>query len=80
MRRSMRDSATKPSAWYALELDAIPEREVLGRYPYTLAAYADLHASPGNLEEARRYFESALEHQPSAAQQALLRRKRAALG
>jgi RNA polymerase sigma-70 factor (ECF subfamily) len=61
------------------ELDAIPEREVLGRYPYALAAYADLHASLGNLEEARRYLERALEHQSSPAQQALLRRKRAAL-
>jgi RNA polymerase sigma-70 factor (ECF subfamily) len=61
------------------ELDAIPEREVLGRYPYALAAYADLHVSLGNLEEARRYLERALEHQSSPAQQALLRRKRAAL-
>jgi RNA polymerase sigma-70 factor, ECF subfamily len=61
------------------ELDAIPEREVLGRYPYALAAYADLHASLGNLQEAQRYLERALEHQSSPAQQALLRRKRAAL-
>jgi len=61
------------------ELDAIPEREVLGRYPYALAAYADLHASLGNLEEARSYLDGALEHQSSPAQQALLRRKRAAL-
>jgi hypothetical protein len=38
-----------------------------------------LHASLGNLEEARRYLERALEHQSSPAQQALLRRKRAAL-
>jgi len=61
------------------ELDAIPEREVLARYPYALAAYADLHASLGNLDEARRYLDRALEHQPSPAQRALLQRKRAAL-
>jgi RNA polymerase sigma-70 factor (ECF subfamily) len=61
------------------ELDAIPEREVLLRYPYALAAYADLHASLGNLEEARGYLDRALEHQSSAAQRALLRRKRTAL-
>jgi RNA polymerase sigma-70 factor (ECF subfamily) len=61
------------------ELDAIPEREILGRYPYALAAYADLHASLGNLEEARRYLERALEHQSSKAQHALLQRKWAAL-
>src|SRR5262249_7599099 len=41
------------------ELDAIPEREVLGRYPYALAAYADLHASLGNLEEARSFLDRA---------------------
>lgn len=61
------------------ELDAIPEREVLARYPYALAAYADLHASLGNVEEARSYLERALEHQSSPAQHALLRRKHAAL-
>jgi RNA polymerase sigma-70 factor (ECF subfamily) len=61
------------------ELDAIPEREILGRYPYALAAYADLHASLGNVDEARAYLDRALEHQPSPAQHALLRRKRAAL-
>jgi RNA polymerase sigma-70 factor, ECF subfamily len=61
------------------ELDAIPERDVLGRYPYALAAYADLHASLGNLEEARAYLDRALEHQSSSAQRALLRRKRSAL-
>jgi predicted RNA polymerase sigma factor len=61
------------------ELDAIPEREALGRYPYALAAYADLHASLGNLEEARWYLERALDHQSAPAQQALLSRKRAAL-
>jgi RNA polymerase sigma-70 factor, ECF subfamily len=61
------------------ELDAIPEREVLGGYPYALAAYADLHASLGHFEQARSYLGRALEHQSSPAQQALLRRKRAAL-
>lgn len=61
------------------ELDAIPEREILARYPYALAAYADLQASLGNRAEARACLERALEHQPSGAQQALLRRKRAAL-
>jgi len=61
------------------ELDAIPEREVLGRYPYALAAYADLHASLGNLDEARAYLDRALANQSSPAQQALLKRKRAAL-
>ncbi len=61
------------------EFDAIPKREILGRYPYALAAFADLHASLGNLEEARGYLHRALENQSSPAQQALLRRKRAAL-
>jgi hypothetical protein len=61
------------------ELDAIPEREVLGRYPYALAAYADLHASLGNPDEARAYLDRALANQSSPAQQALLKRKRAAL-
>jgi len=61
------------------ELDAIPERDVLSRYPYALAAYADLHTSLGNLEEARDYLDRAVEHQSSPAQLALLRRKRAAL-
>jgi RNA polymerase sigma-70 factor, ECF subfamily len=62
------------------ELDGIPEREVLARYPYALAAYADLHASLGNLEKARSYLERALECQPSPAQHALLKRKHGALG
>jgi RNA polymerase sigma-70 factor (ECF subfamily) len=61
------------------ELDAIPEREVLGRYPYALAAYADLHASLGNIDEARAYLDRALANQSSPAQYALLKRKRAAL-
>jgi len=61
------------------ELDAIPEREAIARYPYALAAYADLHASLGNRNEARRYLDRALEHQPSRAQRALLQRKRLAL-
>src|SRR6266542_1926650 len=61
------------------ELDAIPEREVLGRYPYALAAYADLHASLGNFDEAKMYLDRALANQSSPAQHALLKRKRAAL-
>jgi RNA polymerase sigma factor (sigma-70 family) len=61
------------------ELDAIPERDVLSRYPYALAAYADLHTSLGNLQEARTYLDRALDHQSSPAQQALLKRKRTAL-
>ncbi|MEO7041391.1 MAG: hypothetical protein ABI035_03935 [Gemmatimonadaceae bacterium] len=65
------------------ELDTIPEREVLARYRYTLASYAELHTSLhtslGNLDEARSYLDRALEHQSSTAQAALLRRKRAAL-
>lgn len=61
------------------ELDAIPERAVLARYPYGLAAYADLHASLGDLDAARSYLDTALEHQSSGAQLALLKRKRAAL-
>ena len=61
------------------ELDAIPEREVLSRYSYGLAAYAELHASPGNVAEAKSYLDCALEHQTSPAQRALLRRKRRAL-
>jgi hypothetical protein len=42
-------------------------------------AFADLHASLGNLEEARGYLHRALENQSSPAQQGLLRQKRAAL-
>jgi RNA polymerase sigma-70 factor (ECF subfamily) len=61
------------------ELDAIPDRDVIARYPYALAAYADLHASLGNLEEARSFLDRALMHQSAPAQAALLRRKRAAL-
>jgi RNA polymerase sigma factor (sigma-70 family) len=62
------------------ELDAIPERELLARYPYALATYAELHASLGHLEQAGRYLDRALEQQASPAERALLRRKRAALG
>jgi RNA polymerase sigma-70 factor (ECF subfamily) len=62
------------------ELDAIPERELLGRYPYALATYAALHASLGHLDEARAFLDRALEQQTSPAERALLRRKRAALG
>jgi predicted RNA polymerase sigma factor len=61
------------------ELDAIPERELLARYPYALATYAELHASLGRLDEARRFLDRALEQQTSPAERALLRRKRAAL-
>jgi len=61
------------------ELDAIPEREVIDRYPYALAAYAELHASLGELDRARGYLDRALAHQPSRVQRALLERKRAAL-
>jgi RNA polymerase sigma-70 factor (ECF subfamily) len=61
------------------ELDAIPERELIDRYPYALAAYAELHASLGELEPARAYLDRALAHQPSRIQRALLERKRAAL-
>jgi RNA polymerase sigma-70 factor (ECF subfamily) len=61
------------------ELDAIPERELIDRYPYALAAYAELYASLGELDRARRYLDRALRHQPSRVQRALLERKRAAL-
>jgi RNA polymerase sigma factor (sigma-70 family) len=61
------------------ELDAIPERDLLARYPYALAAYAELHASLGHLDEARALLERALAHQPSPAERALLERKRAEL-
>lgn len=61
------------------ELDAIPEREVVARYPYALGAYAELHTSLGDLDAARDYLDRALRHQPSPAQRALLARKRAAL-
>jgi predicted negative regulator of RcsB-dependent stress response len=44
-----------------------------------MITYADLHASLGNLDEARSYLGRALEHQSSPAQQALLRRKLEAL-
>jgi RNA polymerase sigma-70 factor (ECF subfamily) len=62
------------------ELDAIPERALIARYPYALATYAELHASLGRLDEARGYLDRALAVQPAPAEQALLRRKRAALG
>ncbi|MEP6941143.1 MAG: DUF6596 domain-containing protein, partial [Rudaea sp.] len=60
-------------------LDAIPERALLARYPFALAAYADLHASLGHLQEAREYLDRALAHQSAPAQRALLTRKRFAL-
>lgn len=62
------------------ELDAIPERDVVARYPYALAAYAELHASLGHVDEARAFLERALTQQVAPAERALLRRKRAALG
>jgi RNA polymerase sigma factor (sigma-70 family) len=61
------------------ELDAVPERELLARYPYALATYAELHASLGHHEEARAFLDRALELQTSPAERALLRRKRASL-
>jgi RNA polymerase sigma-70 factor (ECF subfamily) len=62
------------------ELDAVPERELIARYPYALATYAELHASLGHIGEARAFLDRALEQQTSPAERALLRRKRAALG
>jgi RNA polymerase sigma factor (sigma-70 family) len=61
------------------ELDAIPERDLVARYPYALATYAELYASLGQLEEARAFLDRALEQQTSPAERALLARKRAAL-
>jgi len=61
------------------ELDAIPERELVARYPYALATYAELHASLGHLDEARTFLDRALEVQTAPAEHALLLRKRAAL-
>jgi RNA polymerase sigma-70 factor (ECF subfamily) len=61
------------------ELDAIPERELVARYPYALATYAELHASLGHLDEARSFLDRALEVQTAPAEHALLLRKRAAL-
>jgi RNA polymerase sigma-70 factor (ECF subfamily) len=61
------------------ELDAIPERDLIARYPYALATYAELHASLGRVDEARRFLDRALEQQSAPAERALLRRKRAAL-
>jgi RNA polymerase sigma-70 factor (ECF subfamily) len=61
------------------ELDSIPERELVNCYPYALAAYAELHASLGHLDEARTYLQRALESQPSESQRRLLLRKLGAL-
>jgi predicted RNA polymerase sigma factor len=72
--------AMASGAWAGLdELDAIPERDLIGSYPYALAAYAELHASLGHIDEARAYLARALDHQPSQVQQALLQRTYAAL-
>lgn len=62
------------------ELDSIPERELIGSYPYALAAYAELHTSLGHLNEARAYLARALERQPAHVQRLLLQRKLAAIG
>jgi RNA polymerase sigma-70 factor, ECF subfamily len=61
------------------ELDTIPERDLMARYPYALAAYAELHAALGELDLARSYLDRALEHQVSSAERRLLQRKRAGL-
>jgi predicted RNA polymerase sigma factor len=61
------------------ELDAIPERELIGRYPYALATYAELHASLGHIDQARTFLDAALKQQSSPAERALLQRKRDAL-
>jgi RNA polymerase sigma-70 factor (ECF subfamily) len=60
-------------------LDAIPERDVVARYPFALAAYAELHASLGDVQTARTYLTRALSHQPAAAQRTVLARRLAAL-
>jgi RNA polymerase sigma-70 factor (ECF subfamily) len=62
------------------ELDAIPERDLLARYPYAQAVYAELHAALGHRQQARAFLDQALAQQASPAERALLRRKRAALG
>ena len=61
------------------ELDAIPERDLIERYPYALAAYAELHTSLGQLDEARAYLTRALGCQQARVQRRLLERKLAAL-
>jgi len=61
------------------ELDAIPERDLIARYPYALATYAELHASLGHLDQARAFLDRALDQQTSPAERALLRRKLAAI-
>ncbi len=61
------------------ELDSIPERDLINRYPYALATYAELYTALGRLDEARQYLRRALEHQPVRAQRRLLQRKLDAL-
>lgn len=61
------------------ELDAIPERHLMSRYPYALAAYAELHASLGQIDQAREYLNRALAHQQARVQRKVLERKLSAL-
>ncbi len=49
------------------------------RYPYALAARADLHASLGHIDEARAYLTRALEHQQASGPRRLLEWKLAGL-
>jgi RNA polymerase sigma-70 factor (ECF subfamily) len=57
------------------ELDAIPERELISRYPYALAGYAELYTSLGQIQEGRSFLLRALQEQTSPAERALLQRK-----
>ena len=61
------------------ELDSIPERDLVARYPYALATYAEFHAAMGHVDEARTFLDRALALQTAPAERALLARKRAAL-
>jgi hypothetical protein len=61
-------------------IELIPNRKIVQAWRVeTWPSGVYLHASLGNLGEARGYLERALEHQSSPAQQALLKRKLAAL-
>jgi hypothetical protein len=70
--------------FFIIEADTLEEATTVAnpvsRYPNALAAYAELHASLGHLDEARDYLVRALQHQPSRMQRALLERKLTALG